>query len=204
MERVQQELKWSIAVAVFVTAVVLVTGSPALAQSSGLLASAERVALTMEVEQDETVVRRRRSGGLALTGSALAVAGIVLALRPPVCEISSPTGAPRTFANRWGDNIELEAGLYRGKCDVELTWESVRLGDAGTSGTYFVSTVGTRYTDLHGDHEAVTKRTWNYVGWATAAAGGAMMWFGLRGVDVPVLLHVEPTGGFRVSRSLGW
>ena len=188
-------------VAGFVVAVVLATGSPAMAQSSGLLASAERAVLTMEVEQDETVVRRRRSGGLALTGSALAVAGVVLALRPPVCEISSPTGAPRNFANRWGDNVTVEAGLYQGKCDVELTWESVRLGDAGT---YFVSTVGTRYTDVHGDHEAITKRTWNHVGWVTAAAGGVLMVFGLRGVDVPVLLDVAPAGGFRVSRSLGW
>ena len=74
-------------VAVFVAAVVLTTGSPAMAQSSGLLASAERAVLTMEVEQDQSVVRRRRSVGLAWTGGALVVAGVVLALRPPICEL---------------------------------------------------------------------------------------------------------------------
>ena len=177
-------------VAVFVAAVVLTTGSPAMAQSSGLLASVERAVLTMEVEQDETVVRRRRSGGLALTGGSLAVAGVVLALRPPVCELrgrppSYPAG--RTY----------EAALYMGQCDVKAT--SPAYG-------------GIDYRSVHGDLIAwedndlssVRNKTWNYVGWATAAAGGAMMLFGLRGVEVPVRLDVAPTGGFRVARSLGW
>ena len=186
--------------AAFVAAVVFVTGSPALAQSSGLLASAERAVLAVEVEQDETVVRRRRSGGLALTGSALAVTGIVLALRPPVCEISSPSGAPRNFTDYLEDSIELRATLHHGKCDVEAL-----VTDRGV--TYLVQVKGSASQGqlyLFRDYEAVTKRTWNYVGWATAAAGGALMWFGLRGVDVPVRLDVAPTGGFRVSRSLGW
>ena len=60
------------------------------------------------------------------------------------------------------------------------------------------------YSDGFVGDAPVTNKTWNYVGWATAAAGGALMWFGLRGVDVPVRLDVAPTGRFRVARSLGW
>lgn len=193
-------------IAVFVAAVVLVTGSPALAQSSGLLASAERAALTMEVEQDETVVRRRRSGGLALTGGALAVVGIVLALRPPVCELDG-LGTRRIDDNTY----DYEAVHRDGKCDVRMTRTSTaQLFDGSIS----IQTAVRYYSNVYGGEALyfdgfvgdapVTKKTWNYVGWATAAAGGALMWFGLRGVEVPVRLDVEPTGGFRIARSLGW
>ena len=194
-------------VVVFVATVVLATGSPALAQSSsGLLTSAERVALAVEVEQDETVVRRRRSGGLALTGSALAVAGIVLALRPPVCELGG-LGTMRIDHVSGYNTYDYEALHRDGKCDVRMArtiwWQG---GGSSTSVAYYSNRYGDEhvpYVGFVGD-APVTKKTWNYVGWTTAAAGGALMWFGLRGVEVPVRLDVEPTGGFRLRRSLGW
>ena len=185
--------------AMFVAAVVLMTASFAMAQSSDVFASAERLALVVEMEQDQAAIQRRRSGGLALTGGVLAAAGIVLALRPPVCEISSPTGAPRNFTDR-NASIELREGLYQGKCDVEMTWTTA----SGHTRTYARGNVFQERLYLFRDYEAITKRTRNYVGWATAAAGGALVWFGLSSVEVPVRLDVAPTGGFRVSRSLGW
>lgn len=185
---------------VFVAVVVLVTGSPALAQSSSLLVSAERAALTVEVEQDQSVVRRRRSGGLAWTGGALAVAGVVLALRPPVCEVNGlgvkREGTPWNYLT-----FEYEAAHRDGKCDIRVTTTYWNDGVSEGSGVGYYSDGAPR--GIAGDLP-ITKETWNYVGWATAAAGGALMWFGLRGVEVPVRLDVAPTGGFRVSRSLGW
>lgn len=197
--------------AVFVTAVVLATGSPALAQSSGLLASVERAVLTTEVEQDQSVVRRRRSGGLAWTGGALAVAGVVLALRPSVCDLDGlgtrriDTGYVSYYT------YDYEAVNRDGKCDVRMarTWwgreGTVVSTDVGyhSNGYGFHGTSDREFYGFVGD-APVTDKAWNYVGWATAAAGGALMWFGLRGVEVPVRLDVAPTGGFRVSRSLGW
>lgn len=191
-------------ISAFVAAVVLVTGSPALAQSSGLLASAERVALAVEAEQDETVVRRRRSGGLAVTGGALVVAGVVLALRPPVCELDGlgQTRQDFGFDEDW-HTFEYEATYRDGQCDVrsKVTYWTY-LGSVEGSDNFYYSD---GYYPGHPPGDSpVTKRTWNYVGWATAAAGGTLMWFGLRGVEVPVRLEVAPTGGFRVARSLGW
>ena len=197
-------------IAVFVAAIVLATGSPALAQSSGLLASAERAVLTMEAEQDETVVRRRRSGGLAFTGGALAAAGVVLALRPPVCELDG-LGARRIDAAGPGvrtRTYDYEAVHRYGKCDVRMArttswWD----GSSSTSvNNYYSNGYGGEalYSDGFVGDAPVTNKTWNYVGWATAATGGALMWFGLRGVDVPVRLDVAPTGRFRVAGSLGW
>ena len=168
-------------ISVFVAAVVLVTVSPVMAQSSDLLASAERLALAMEVEQDQSVVRRRRSGGLAWTGGVLAVGGIVLALRPPVCELITTVPALVTFS--------VDAVFRDGRCD--LRWE----GNYRSTGDAAVPFEG---------YGVITKKTWNYVGWATAATGGALMWFGLRSVDVPVRFDVAQSGGFRVSRSFGW
>lgn len=186
MERVQQLRR---GIAGFVAAVVLATASPALAQSSGLLASAERAALTMEVEQDETVVRRRRSGGLALTGGALAVAGIVLALRPPVCKLQgSGTGEV------YGETVSYTPVRHGGECTI--------LREGRGLDPIFWTNARTR--SFFEARAPITKRTWNYVGWATAASGGALMWFGLRGVEVPVRLDVAPTGGFRITRSLVW
>ena len=172
-------------IAVFVAAVVLVTVSPAMAQSSDLLASAERLTLTTEVEQEQSVVRRRRSGGLAWTGGVLAVGGIVLALRPPVCELITTDPA-------LAGHFSVDALFRDGRCDLRYQGHSVQ---------YLSSAVS--YVPFEG-YGVITKKTRNYVGWATAAAGGALMWFGLRSVDVPVRFDVAPTGGFRVSRSLGW
>lgn len=193
-------------IAVFVAVVVLMSGSPALAQSSGLLASAERAALTMEVEQDETVVRRRRSGGLALTGGALAAVGVVLALRPPVCELD---GLGQRMQNFDGDSdyqtFDYEATYRDGQCDVrsKVTYLTYHGAVEGSDTYYYSDGYPAHDHGVPGD-SPVTKRTWNYVGWATAAAGGALMLFGLRGVEVPVRLDVVPTGGFRITRSLGW
>ena len=182
-------------IAVFVAAVGLVTVSPVMAQSSDLLSSAERLALTTEVEQDQSVIRRRRSGGLAWIGGSLAVAGIVLALRPPVCELvgepsltieASPTIMwTETFTATSRDGMcgvlrERDNGLTINSLDVQ--WQD---------------------SDFRG-RRAEPNKTLNYAGWATAAAGGVLMWYGLRSVDVPVRFDVAPTGGFRVSRSLGW
>ena len=168
-------------IAVFVAAVVLVTVSPALAQSSDLLSSAERLALTTEVGQDQSVVRRRRSGGLAWTGGVLAVGGIVLALRPPICELITTNPSLATSS--------VDAVYRDGRCDLRYGGQYRSTGDA--------------IVPFEG-YDTITKKTWNYVGWATAAAGGALMLFGLRSVEVPVRFDVAPAGGFRVSRSLGW
>ena len=180
-------------IAVFLAAIVLMSGSLVLAQSSDLLASAERVALAVEVEQDETVVRRRRSGGLALTGGALAVAGIVLALQPPVCKLQG-SGTGEVYGET---NLPVRATYtpvrHGGECSI------LREG----YGLDPLSWTNAPRRFFEG-RAPITERTWNYVGWATAAAGGALMWFGLRGVDVPVRLDVGPTGGFRVARSLVW
>ena len=177
-------------IVVFVAAVVLVTDAPVMAQSSNLFKSSEPVVLTMEGEQDQSIVRRRRSGGIAWTGGVLAAAGIVLALRPPVCGIAGPQYPERASPGRY------QGALWQGQCTVE--WTSSYDGETD----YLASPES--LVHFEAGHVPVTKRTWNYVGWATAAAGGALMWFGLRGVEVPVRLDVAPTGGFRVSRSLGW
>ena len=52
-------------VSVLMVVFLLATGSPAIAQSSGVVASARRLALTVQPEQDSTVIRRRRSGTIA-------------------------------------------------------------------------------------------------------------------------------------------
>ena len=67
-------------IAMFGAAVVLMTGTPAMAQSSDLLASAERVTLAMAMgaEQNETIIRRPRSTALVWTGAALIGRGITL------------------------------------------------------------------------------------------------------------------------------
>lgn len=200
-------------IAVFVAVVVLVTGSPAMAQTSDLLASAERAALTMQVEQDQSVVRRRRSGGLGAVGVVLAGVGTFLALRSPGCELQGgePTTVERGFSQTrfsyYTSEITYSATRKDGSCGVRVV-QTV---------TYDDSSIQSLSADVHendanadanrsffGGRSADTIKTWNYVGWATAAAGGALMWFGLRGVDVPVRFDMAPTGGFRVSRSLGW
>ena len=210
---------------VFVAVVVLVTGSPAMAQTSDLLTSAERVALTMAAEQDQeleqgqSVVRRRRSGGLAWAGGILVTAGVVLALQPPKCGIegNTPESPGQTF-DRVGDlyrtwSLNHRAALVGRTCTIAA--------DAGyVWGPYYKDILGWRDGNFTlyqldnprgdivgadaGEAVALTDKTWNYVGWASIAAGGSLLALGLSGVDVPVRLDVAPTGGFRVARSLGW
>ena len=135
-------------IAVLVAVVVLVTGSPAMAQSADLLASAERVALTMAAEQDQAdqaVIRRRRSNMLALAGGALVAVGAGLSM---VSQRDNYTGS-----------------------EFYETYES---------------------------------RPYLGHGLAIAAAGGGLLWWGLRTVEVPVRFDLASTRGFRVSRSLGW
>ena len=205
MERVQQGFKRG--VAVLVAAVVLATGSPAMAQSSGLLASAETLAMAVEAEQDETVVRRRRSGGLAWTGGALAVAGVVLALRPPVCETDG-RGQRDGWTPAYSITYTYHAVHRDGKCDVRATGEYWWI-DRHVTSTSYHSDGWDRWSDFYGvfvGDAPVAKKTWNYVGWATAAAGGALLGLGLSSVssvDVPVRLDVAP-GGFSLAHSLGW
>ena len=55
-----------------------------------------------------------------------------------------------------------------------------------------------------GSLRALTDKTWNYVGWASIAAGGSLLALGFSAVDVPVRVDIAPGGGFRVARSLGW
>lgn len=138
-------------IAMFVAAIVLVTGSPAMAQTSDLLASAERAVLTMEVEQveqDQAVIRRRRSNMLALAGGALVAVGAGLSM---VSE-----------RDNW---VQSEGGF---------------------------------------SYDTYESRPYLGHGLAIAAAGGGLLWWGLRTVEVPVRFDVAPTRGFRVSRSLGW
>lgn len=189
-------------IAVFVAVVVLVTGSPAMAQSSDLLASAERAALTMQVEQDQSVVRRRRSGGLGASGVVMAGVGIFLALRPPVCELVGE--ASHRSVGAFGTATEtFTAALKDGKCGVRLVVDGTRYDGAPISSEGHSLDANAHLFDFRG-RRADTNKTMNWVGWTTAAAGGALMWFGLRAVDVPVRFDMASTGGFRVSRSLGW
>ena len=208
---------------VFLAVVVLVTGSPAMAQTSDLLASAERAALTMAVEQDQeleqedqSVVRRRRSGGLAWAGGILAVAGAVLALRPPVCGLQGGRVGERETWSRLNDSFndavrttEYSHELIRGSCAVRrhVTDRYYTYPDSSTVTRQQTFSIYDADENSGWDYEgrvATTDKTWNYVGWASIAAGGALLGLGLSGVDVPVRLDVAPTGGFRVARSLGW
>lgn len=202
-------------IAVFVAVVVLVTGSPAMAQSSDLLASAERAALTMqaeqELEQDQSVIRRRRSGGLGAAGVVMAGVGVFLALQPPVCGLSGSSTGKREYFDAVG-TFEYEHTLLNGQCVVRVE-NTLRFhpsfgGRTRRYAIYSVDNEGGYDDELTPDdgvlREATASTTRNKVGWVTAAAGGALMWFGLRSVDVPVRFDVAPAGGFRVSRSLGW
>lgn len=218
-------------VTVFLAAVVLLTGSPALAQSSSdLLASAERAALTMameqDLEQDQSVVRRRRSGGVGAVGAVLTGVGIYLALQPPDCDlVGMPTAdfnvvdyEPSTGNRRvWSFFESAYTGTrLRGECAVQVSESIINYyGEFSyTSSRVFYSTDGNdinRYDpfappEIEGEslRSVVEDKTMNQIGWATAAAGGVLLAWGLRGVDVPVRLDVAPAGGFQISRSFGW
>ena len=120
--------------------------------TSDLLASVGRMASTMELEQDQTVIRRRRSTRAVWAGGILVSVGSLLA---------SVTKEPYEFRN----------GFL-----VDSSFERPYVG----------------------------------AGLGLAAAGGGLLWWGLRTVEVPVRVDLAPTGGgadgrgFRVSGSLGW
>lgn len=202
-------------IAVFVAVVVLVTGSPAMAQSSDLLSSAERLALTTEVEQDQSVVRRRRSGGLAWTGGVLLATGLSLVSLPPVCGFQGEdSGSDRWSRANDGFFDQIRTHKYsetvlRGECTVrrDTTQRSYTYPDQSRVSRevrFSVYASDDNNTVDFGGREAPTNKTRNYIGWASVVAGGSLLAFGLRGVDVPVRFDVAPAGGFRVSRSLGW
>ena len=195
-------------IAVFVAAVVLMTGAPVMAQSSDLLTSATRgVALmTQDVEQEQTFVRRRRSGRLAWTGGILVGVGAILALRPPAC---GPDNLEGDSPSRSGDprywSVSYRAILLRGECTLASDATGTLDGTVVSRWTTYQSDgpIGDFPGIDFGRRVAETDRTWNQIGWATAAAGGVLLGIGLSGVDVPVRLDVAP-GGFSVAHSRGW
>ena len=185
-------------IAVLVAAVVL-TGSPALAQSSDLLASAERAALTTVMEQDQSVVRRRRSGGVGAVGAVLVGVGMYLALQPVAC--SDVIGPKEAYDG--ASEFVYSTTRLRGECTIKVTetW-----GVNNRVYHYYELDYTTDLGWAFGNPRptVTTDKRMNQIGWATAAAGGVLLAWGLRGVDVPVRLDVAPAGGFRISRSFGW
>ena len=195
-------------IAVFVVANVLLTSLPVLAQSSDLLASAERAALTMgleqDLEQDLNVVRRRRSGIAGAVGAVLTGVGIYLALQPVACSDAMGKANHQTF---WGSDLVFSAERLRGKCTIKVSEVYEGNRTYHYYGLDYPDGLGWTLQNVRGEPEVPTVTTdnrTNHIGWATAAAGGVLLAWGLRGVDVPVRLDVAPTGGFRVSNSVGW
>ena len=209
--------------------VMLAATTPLMAQSSELLASAERLALELEAEQDETFVRRRRSGTMGTIGGVLAAAGLILALRSPSCELVGG-GPTDSFTDSSFDDIALTLTIDRrfeallgpsGDCDVRqvgsATWDfsgSV-FADFYLEAEALVDRQRVQYLSdarLHNldeqfnflGREAETDRTMNYVGWAAVGVGGVLLWLGLTPVEVPFRVDMTPGRGFRASRSFGW
>ena len=116
--------------------------------TSDLFASVGRMASTMELEQDQNVIRRRRSTRAVWVGGILVSVGSLLA--------------------------------------------------------------SARYDEYFNGVLVESSRPYVGAGLGLAAGGGALLWWGLRTVEVPVRVDLAPTGGgadgrgFRVSGSLGW
>ena len=200
-----------ISLVVFVAAFSLTTGNrPVMAQSSTLLGTVERWALTMEAEQDETFIQRRRSGTLATVGGVVAAAGLVMALQPPKCRLEGPTSESdrEPWANTWFNwSATFGASLKDGQCDIQVVYERTwdngsRWGTVGYESDQALIPESARFYVY--DQTVETNRILNYVGWAAVGAGGALLWYGLRQVEVPFRLDVTPGGGLRVTRSVGW
>ena len=202
-------------VSVLLVVFLLATGSPAIAQSSGVVASARRLALTVQPEQDSTVIRRRRSGTIATIGGVLATAGLLLATRQPRCDLvrGDPETSWRGFSGRFGGyqgQRNYEPLWQAGQCDVRVI---VRIDWNSGYKEGFVAYLSDERLVPNSDNnnfydfqglEAKAGRTLNYVGWAAAATGATMLWLGLSPVDVPFRVDIEPGGGFRAARSFGW
>ena len=201
-------------VSVTLVGAVLVSGAPTMAQSlsrtvataesRAILASAERLTAEAALEQDETFVRRRRSGALAAAGAVLAATGAVLVMQPPVCSLEGSAHQREDLFS--GDYLDLnyEAVLKSGSCDLRLVASGQIFGDHWDFVEYQSDAHLITYSEDFGDRRAVTNRTRNHVGLAAIAAGGALLWFGLRQVDVPFRVDLGMNGGLSVSRSFGW
>lgn len=186
-------------------------GDRPAASSSGILASAERMASMAEAEQDEMFVQRRRSGTLAGVGAALVATGAVLVLRPPSCTLEgSATGRDVVDFEffGWVDDWDYAAVLSSGRCDVRVL-ETTTWNDGFVARSVEYQSDGSLLGRFSHDFAGRTaKEGWplRYAGLAMAGAGGALLWFGLRRVEVPFRVDMTTGRGLRVqaSRSFGW
>lgn len=183
-------------------------GGQSMPQSQGVLASAERSASEVRLQQDETFVRRRRSGALAAMGGILAATGAVLLLRPPECTLVGDAQYERVdpFLNET-IRATYSAVRVRDECDLRVLAEFI-FHDFPEFNYQFAEYQSDRnlYTvpwDFD-DRSVDSNRTMNRVGLAAIGAGGALLWFGLRQVEVPFRVDLGIGGGLAVSRSFGW
>ena len=193
-------------------------GNRLVASSSGILASAERMASMAEAEQDEMFVQRRRSGALAGIGGVLVAAGMVLALRPPTCELVGSDHHDReSFDLSFGTAVwehSYNWALKDNRCDVRVVERYTFTDNIFPDFGFTLNSVEYRSDrSLLGDdaHDFGNRRvesgwTKRYAGLAMAGAGGALLWFGLRRVEVPFRVDMTTGRGLRVqaSRSFGW
>lgn len=214
---------------VLVAAFLFAADGPAMAQSSSLAASLSRLASSVQleqdstVEQDTTVIRRRSSGTMAAIGGVLTAAGLVLALRPPGCKLvyNGKDPDPAIYKDndpnaRGGFGLlererRFKAVSINRKCDLRI-WANDKYTDYTTAAydtdTSFIAygrdsgEVGVHYSLR--DRKSEANRTLNYVGWTAVGTGAAMLWLGLRQVDVPFRVDLTVDGGFRATRSFGW
>ena len=192
-------------------------GNRPAASSSGILASAERMASMAEAEQDEMFVQRRRSGTLAGVGAALAAAGAVLVLRPPTCELVGSEHDRESLDLFFGTAVwehSYNWALKDNRCDLRVveryTFTDNLFPDFGftSSSVEYRSDRNLLGDDAHDFDGRMVESGWTkrYAGLAMAGAGGALLWFGLRRVEVPFRVDMTTGRGLRVqaSRSFGW
>ena len=197
---------------------VLVSGAPtmaqslsstvATAQSRAILASAERLAAEVGLEQEATFVQRRRSGALAAIGGVLAATGAVLLLRPPTCALEGDAES-ETYDPYFNDTLRSTYSTVQigGRCDLRVLTEYIP-HDYPDFGYQFAEYQSDQSLyDFPWDFEgrtAKTNKTVNHVGVAAIGAGGVLLWFGLRQVEVPFRVDLGMGGRLSVSRSFGW
>ena len=187
-------------------------GNRPVTSSSGILASAERMASMAEAEQDEMFVQRRRSGALAGLGAVLAGVGVVLALRPPSECMLMGSSTDRTRSDLGFTTVvwdyRYEGVVNSGRCDVRVLQTTTWGGGLVFRSVEYRSDASILGRDAH-DFEgrtAYSSKAMKYTGLAMAGAGGALLWFGLRRVEVPFRVDMTAARGLRVraSRSFGW